>query len=353
MPASCPRRRPGGLAVAVACAAALSSVPAAGAAWPGVNGRISFTQRVEAAGGVGANRDLFAVALDGTVSRLTGDRFNDQQSSWSADGLRLALKRVEEAWILNDLGGTRTPVQMTDDPGTTNPFSSQPAWSPDGRALLIRSNRTDPASRVGDIMRVDVDPASPAYRSITAVLARPGDQRYATYSPGRHADRLRGRPRRAGRHRGRGAPHDGSRRHGSRPAHARRRDRLGARVVARRDAAGLRVHTDGADRELYVLDLASGGVARLTDNDVHDEGPAWSPDGRLMAFTRAATPAAPGDPWVMQATGGEERALVSTPLYDESPDWQPLPAAIGTSGRPPEACGDPSLVRAARRPSWL
>jgi dipeptidyl aminopeptidase/acylaminoacyl peptidase len=112
-------------------------------------------------------------------------------------------------------------------------------------------------------------------------------------------------------------------------------------VVAGRNAAGVRATRDGADHEIYVEDLASGAVTQVTDNTVHDEGPAWSPDGRFIALTRAADPAAPGDIWVMASDGSGQRPLLTTPIAEESPDWQPLPATVGATDRYPRvACGD-------------
>jgi hypothetical protein len=81
---------------------------------------------------------------------------------------------------------------------------------------------------------------------------------------------------------------------------------------------------------------------RPTNNTLHDIGPTWSPDGRMIAFTRALTPETPGDVWVMNADGSGQRSLTSTDVIEESPDWQPvalLRAAVG----PRTACGDLSL----------
>ena len=49
-------------AVPLALLALAGAAPAADAAWPGVNGRISLTQRVPVTDGVRANRDVFAYA---------------------------------------------------------------------------------------------------------------------------------------------------------------------------------------------------------------------------------------------------------------------------------------------------
>ena len=34
------------------------------------------------------------------------------------------------------------------------------------------------------------------------------------------------------------------------------------------------------------MDAGGDGVVQLTRNDVHDEGPSWSPDGTRITFTR-------------------------------------------------------------------
>src|ERR1700709_2114781 len=64
---------------------------------------------------------------------------------------------------------------------------------------------------------------------------------------------------------------------------------------------------------------------QLTHNAAHDEGPAWSPDGRLLAYT-SGPDNTHGDIHVMTAGGRELRALTSYENADESPDWQAIPA---------------------------
>jgi len=74
----------------LAAVLAAAQAPAAEAAWPGVNGRISLTQRVPAEGGVRANRDIFGYARDAARTRITTSTDNEEQSSWSPDGRWIA-----------------------------------------------------------------------------------------------------------------------------------------------------------------------------------------------------------------------------------------------------------------------
>ena len=39
------------------------------------------------------------------------------------------------------------------------------------------------------------------------------------------------------------------------------------------------------DSEIFVMNADGGNAIQLTDNDTHDFYPAWSPDGRTIAFT--------------------------------------------------------------------
>ena len=62
----------------------------------------------------------------------------------------------------------------------------------------------------------------------------------------------------------------------------------------------------------------------LTNDAADDSGPAWSPDGEMIAFTSDRT----GDDeiWRMGADGTDPTNLTrSRNSQDIQPDWQPLP----------------------------
>ena len=75
---------------------------------------------------------------------------------------------------------------------------------------------------------------------------------------------------------------------------------------------------------LWQVDRASGEAAPLTAGPA-DTAPAWSPDGRQLAFLRAGPELVPGPPqlWLLPAHGGEARRLTDLPLGAGAPVWSP------------------------------
>jgi hypothetical protein len=173
------------------------------------------------------------------VARLTSLAVDEEQSVWSPDGLQVAFKRFNESWVLRDLVSGREE-QITDDPGAANPFNTQPAWSADGRTCSC----------------------APTARTRCGGPATSGSS-----TPTRRA-RPSGSSRACSTARRRGAVRHGRRRHGRGAAHARRRGRQRARLVADGTRLAFESTRDGEDHELCTPDLDSGTVTRLTDNDV-------------------------------------------------------------------------------------
>ncbi len=69
------------------------------------------------------------------------------------------------------------------------------------------------------------------------------------------------------------------------------------------------------------MDADSSSVRQLTRHDAPDMVPAWSPDGREIAFNSARS--GNNDIWVIPAEGGEPRQLTDDPSVDWIPRWSP------------------------------
>src|SRR4029453_2434007 len=69
-------------------------------------------------------------------------------------------------------------------------------------------------------------------------------------------------------------------------------------------------------RHIFVVAAAGGPARQLTDGEWDDADPAWSPDGRVIAFSSARHPDRDfddsGDLWVVDADGGEVRRVTDT-----------------------------------------
>ncbi|HVF93869.1 MAG TPA: Tol-Pal system beta propeller repeat protein TolB [Sphingomonas sp.] len=68
----------------------------------------------------------------------------------------------------------------------------------------------------------------------------------------------------------------------------------------------------------------SGGNEKLLTNAWQDEGPSWSPNGRVITFFRSGQGGAgKADLWAVDLTGSVERRI-PTPLDGSDPAWGPL-----------------------------
>ena len=76
-------------------------------------------------------------------------------------------------------------------------------------------------------------------------------------------------------------------------------------------------------RKIQVMDVASGVVTTLVDSSPtsYDSAPAWSPDGRQIAFE--STMDGDREIYVMNADGTNVRQLTHNTLWDEGPAWSP------------------------------
>jgi len=89
------------------------------------------------------------------------------------------------------------------------------------------------------------------------------------------------------------------------------------RIVFTRNPYG---HQDST-HEIYLLELSSGNIRRLTNNSVADWDPAWSPDGAWIVFVSFQLNNY--DIWVMRGDGSGQTSRVALDAWDDYPVWSP------------------------------
>ena len=79
----------------------------------------------------------------------------------------------------------------------------------------------------------------------------------------------------------------------------------------------------GGGFRIGVMNPSGGGEKLLTDA-WGDEGPSWSPNGRVLLFSRGAQgPSGKSDIWSVDLTGSTSRRI-PTQLDGSDPSWGPL-----------------------------
>jgi TolB protein len=122
----------------------------------------------------------------------------------------------------------------------------------------------------------------------------------------------------------------------------------GSRVAFASDLSG--------EPEIYVMRADGSGIRPLTQNPGRADGePAWSPDGRRLAWSSQ------GDVYVMNADGAAKRPVAATPVEELDPAWSPdgrelvysaggdLFVVPAEGGAPRQLTTGPALDRA---PDW-
>jgi len=166
---------------------ALALPSSAGAAFPGQNGSIAFTTYQ-----YDGDENIYAIAPDGTgLRRLTADTGFDDDAAWSPNGRRIAFAsnraHPEQAceglnsacdydiYVMSADGSNVR--RLTRDPGSDR----EPQWSPDGQRIVFASSRAQPplgGPHDADLYAMDADG-----RGQTRITADPGVDTQPAWSP--------------------------------------------------------------------------------------------------------------------------------------------------------------------------
>jgi hypothetical protein len=315
----------------------LTAVPVAGAQADVFNGRLAFTSfRAPPPPGQPPTGDIFTMNSDGTdLRQLTESPTDDAQTDWAPDGRDIAYRIRKPGSPINFEVARMTASGEDHERLTVTPdgqASSQPAWFPDRGSILFRRSGPGPVAGIWQM--------GPFGESPALAYDPPGPQLYPSLSPDMTTVLF--------------ATTTSPRGDSDRAIQTLNRDGTGLRtlfdVVGAFDSApawspdGLRIAFESnanvaggnpeADEEIWVMNADGTGATQLTHNAIRDEGPAWSPDQTMLAYSSGLDDTHL-DINVMTAAGVHLRRLTDFAGRDESPDWQPIPAPA-TDRR----CGD-------------
>lgn len=146
----------------------------------------------------------------------------------------------------------------------TQGIDASPAWSPDKRKIVFRSNRD----------HFDPDPTKTSYELYSMNPDGSGQRRLTTNDA----------------------------------------DDLDPSWSADGKSIAFTTGRDG-NNEVYVMNADGSAQANLTKSAASESTPAWAPDGRRIAFARE------GDIWVVGVGGTGLKRLTSDPRLDSDPAW--------------------------------
>jgi TolB protein len=317
-------------------AAALAGLALPGAAWstfPGANGKIAFL-------GVPGNIDqVFTMNPDGSGQTPLGLFADDP--AWSPDGKKIAYANIPpglstaQIFVMNSDGSDRT--QLTNDPVENR---RDPAWSPDGKKIVFFAQHSGFTGNEIGVMNADgtgLTVVAPGLNNDPAWSPDGTKIAFDHFSNG-HSEIYVMNPDGSAQSRLTNTPQPSTTQSSVARTDSERPDwSPDGKKIAFDRVTGFAPTPPSPGDGIYIMNSDGSGQTRLTNPvpfpKVQDTGPVWSPNGALIAFSRATNngPSNTNSGVVstvneMSAVDGSGmKVLTSASGLNFGPDWQPLP----------------------------
>lgn len=319
-------------ALVFGCTGWIADATGAGSAFPGRNGRIAYVydlplpeiRSIGPRGGKPRSLPRPPTPL-GSAGAF--------EPAWSPDGKALLFtgRLLDTRQLYLSVATGSAMLRITGPRSASDPIteSFSPAWAPDGKRMVFVREPHDgrpPRLFVADVdgtrLRRLTAPAFPAEDMAPAWSPAGTDVAFLRYSASTRETSDLFVVSADGsnlRQLTKGAALEGA------PAWAPDGSQL---VFSRVEGRGRAEHGS-----LFVVNADGSGMRRLTQPTGSDVDPAWSPDGREIVFARGRRPAISSsdrggafDLYAVGADGTGLRRLTATRENERHPDWQPLPA---------------------------